>query len=63
MLETLGDINVPRAPQGNNFTYCANAKETTMWDLNQKNGKLIRELEEKIGVNLDNYHKFNIINS
>ena len=21
MLETLGDINVPRAPQGNNFTY------------------------------------------
>ena len=33
MLETLGDINVPRAPQGNNFTYCANAKETRMWDL------------------------------
>ena len=47
MLETLGDINVPRAPQGNNFVYRANAKETTMWDLNQKNGKLIRELEKK----------------
>ena len=47
MLETLGDIYVPRAPQGNNFVYRANAKETTMWDLSQKNGKLIRELEEK----------------
>ena len=63
MLETLGKINVPRAPQGNNFTYRANAKETIMWDLNQKNGKLIRELEEKTGVNLDNYHKLNIINT
>ena len=63
ILETLGDINVPRAPQGNKFVYRANAKETMMWDLNQKNGKLIRELEEKTGVNLDNYHKLNIINS
>ena len=63
ILETLGDINVPRAPQENNFVYRANAKETMMWDLNQKNGKLIRELEEKTGVNLDNYHKLNIINS
>ena len=60
MLETLGDINVPRAPQGSNFVYRANAKETIMWDLNQKNGKLIRELEEKTGVNLDNYRKLNI---
>ena len=63
LLETLGDINVPRAPQGNNFTYRANAKETIMWDPNQKNGKLIRELQEKTGVNLDNYHKLNIINT
>ena len=63
MLETLGEINVPRAPQGNNFVYRANAKENMMWDLNQQNGKLIRELEEKTGVNLDNYHKLNIINS
>ena len=63
MLETLGEINVPRAPQGNNFTCRANAKETMMWDLNQQNGKLIRELEEKTGVNLDNYPKLNIINS
>ena len=64
MLETLGEINVPRAPQqGNNFIYRTNAKETTMWDLNQQNGKLIRELEGKTGVNLDNYHKLNIINS
>ena len=63
MLEALGDINLPRAPQGNNLVYRANAKETTMRDLNQKNGKLIRELEEKTGVNLDNYHKLNIINA
>ena len=62
ILETMAEINVPRAPQGNNFLYCANAKETLMWDLNQKNGKLIRELEEKTGVNLNNYHKLNIIN-
>ena len=62
-LETLGKINVSRAPQGNNFLYRANAKETMMWDLNQQNGKLIRELEEKTGFNLGNYHKLNIINS
>ena len=63
MLETLGEINVPRALQGNNFTYRTNAKETIMWDLNQTNGKLIRELEGKTGVNRDNYHKLNIINT
>ena len=63
MLETLGEIKVPRALLGNNFVYRAISKETLMWDLNQKTGKLIRELEEKTGVNLDNYHKLNIINS
>ena len=30
MLETLGEIKVPRAPQGNHFVYRANSKETLM---------------------------------
>ena len=36
-------------------TILLTALETIMWGLNQKIGKLIREL--------DNYHKLNIINS
>ena len=48
-LETLGDINVPRAPQGNNFTYRANAKETILLIVptqrKQPCGILIRRME------------------
>ena len=36
MLETLNGISVPKAPQGNTFTYHANAKEI-----------MVRELEVK----------------
>ena len=45
MLETLNGISVPKAPQGNTFTYHANAK----------NAKHIKSLEEQTGVNLDHY--------
>lgn len=68
MLETLNGITVPPAPQGKpftgiqNFTYIQNSKEIMMWDLNVKNSKEIKLLEEKTGVNLDHYHKLNIEN-
>ena len=39
MLETLSGISVPKAPQGNTFTYRANAKEMMMWELGAKNAK------------------------
>ncbi len=62
ILETLMGVTVPRAPQGNNFTYHMNAKEIMMWDLARKNEKRVATLEEETGVNLDHYHKLNIGN-
>ena len=62
MLETLKGISVPKAPQGNTFTYHANAKEITMWELGTKNAKHIKALEEETGVNLDHYQKLGIMN-
>ena len=62
MLETLNGISVPKAPQGNTFTYHANAKEVMMWELGAKNAKHIKSLEEQTGVNLDHYHKLGILN-
>ena len=61
ILETLTGITVPRAPQGNTFTYHMNAKEM-MWDMARKNEKQIEALEKETAVNLDHYHKLNIIN-
>ena len=60
MLETLNGISVPKAPQGNNFTYLRNAKEMMMWELGAKNTKHIKSLEEQTGVNLDHYYILNI---
>ena len=60
MLETLNGISVPKAPQGNTFTYHANAKEMMMWDLGAKNAKHIKSLEEQTGVNLNHYYKLKI---
>ena len=60
MLETLNGISVPKAPQGNTFTYHANAKEMMMWELGAKNAKHIKSLEEQTGVNLDHYYKLKI---
>ena len=62
ILETLTGVTVPRAPQGNNFTYHMNGKEILMWDLARKNEKQVKTLEEETGVNLDHYHKLNIRN-
>ena len=62
MLETLNGISVPKPPQGNTFTYHANAKEMMMWELGAKNAKHIKSLEEQTGVNLDHYHKLGILN-
>ena len=60
MLETLNGLSVPKAPQGNTFTYHANAKEMMMWDLGAKNAKQIKTLEEQTGMNLDNYYELKI---
>ena len=60
MLETLNGISVPKAPQGNNFTYLMNGKEMMMWELSAKNTKHIKSLEEQTGVNLDHYYKLKI---
>ena len=60
MLETLNGISVPKAPQGNTFTYHVNAKEMMMWELGEKNAKHIKSLEEQTGVNLDHYYKLKI---
>ena len=61
MLETLNGLAVPKAPQGNTFTYHMNAKEVMMWDLGAKNAKQIKTLEERTGVNLDHYYKLRIM--
>ena len=60
MLETLNGISVPKAPQGNDFTYLMNGKEMMMWELSAKNTKHIKSLEEQMGVNLDHYYKLKI---
>ena len=60
ILETLTGITVPRAPQGNTFTYHMNAKEIMMFDMARKNEKQIEALEKETRVNLDHYHKLNI---
>ena len=60
MLETLNGISVPKAPQGNNFTYHMNAKEMMMWELGAKNAKHIKSLEDQTGVNLHHYYKLKI---
>jgi hypothetical protein len=61
ILETLTGITVPRAPQGNTFTYHMNVKEI-MFDMARKNEKQVEALEKETGVNLDHYHKLNIRN-
>ena len=58
----LNGISVPKAPQGNTFTYHTNANEMMMWELGAKNAKHIKSLQEQMGVNLDHYHKLGIIN-
>jgi hypothetical protein len=62
ILETLMGITVPRAPQGNTFTYQMNAREMMMWDMARKNEKQVEALEKETGVNLDHHHKLNIRN-
>ena len=62
ILETLTGITVPRAPQGNTFTYHMNAKEVMMFDMARKNKKQVEGLEKERGVNLDHHHKLNIRN-
>ena len=61
-LETLNGLSVPKAPQGNSFTYHMNAKELMMWDLGGKNAKQIETFEEQREVNLDHYYKLRIVN-
>ena len=61
ILETLTGITVPRAPQGNTFTYHMNTKEI-MFDMASKNEKQVESLEKETGVNLDHYHNLNIKN-
>ena len=62
MLGTLNGLSVPKAPQGNTFTYRMNAKKLMMGDLGAKNAKQIETLEEQTGVNLDHYYKLRIVN-
>jgi flagellum-specific peptidoglycan hydrolase FlgJ len=62
ILETLTGETVPRAPQGNTFTYHMNGKEVMMFDKARKNEKQVEGLEKETGVNLDHYHKLNIRN-
>ena len=62
MLGTLNGLSVPKALQGNTFTYHINSKELMMWDLGVKNIKQIKTLEEQTGVNLDYYYKLRIAN-
>ena len=62
ILETLNRLSVPKALQGDTFTYHINAKELMMWDLGVKSTKQIETLEEQTGVNLDLYYKLRIAN-
>ena len=61
MLETLTALMVDPATQDEiNHVYHMNTKEVMMWDLNSKNAKQIKMLEQRTGVNLDHYHKLKI---
>ena len=62
LLETLNNVLVPRKLQGTNFAYRSDAREAIMWNLSAENVLKIKRLEEETGVNLDHYHKLNIIN-
>ena len=62
LLETLNNVSVPRKSQGKNFAYRSDAREAIMWNLSAENVLKIKRLEEETGVNLDHYHKLNIIN-
>ena len=61
ILEKLTGLTAPAIPPGN-FSYQMDAKDIMMFDLNIKNDKLIKELEERTGVNLNHYHKLKIGN-
>ena len=60
MLEKLSGVTAPAIPP-KNCSYHMDAREI-MFDLNKKNSKLIKELEEQTGVNLDHYTKIKIEN-
>ena len=62
LLETLNGVSVPRKLQGKDFAYCSDAREAIVWNLSAENVLKIKRLEEETGVNLDYYHKLNIIN-
>jgi hypothetical protein len=49
ILETLTGITVPRAPQGNTFTYHMNAIEMMMWDMARKKRKAGRGIGKRNG--------------
>ena len=53
MLETLNGISVPKAPQGNTFTYHANAKRNDDVGTRGKKRQAYKSLEEQTGVNLE----------
>ena len=59
LLETLNNVSVPRKSQGKNFAYRSDAREAIM---SAENVLKIKRLEEETGVNLDHYHKLNMMN-
>ena len=61
ILEKLTGVTAPAIPPGN-FSYQMDAKDIVMFYMNIKNDKLIKELEERTGVNLNHYHKLKIGN-
>jgi hypothetical protein len=63
LLEVLNTSVVPRAPQGNNFTYHMNAREEMMFSFGAKIGQDIKQLQEETGVHLDHYNKLQIKNT
>ena len=62
LLETLNGVSVPRKQKGKNFSYRSDAREAIIWNLSAENVLKIKRLEKETGVNLDHYHKLNIIN-
>ena len=62
ILETLTGVTAPAIPP-RNCSYHMDAKEIMIFDLNVKIDKLIKELEERTGVNLNHYHKLKIENN
>ena len=55
ILETLTGVTAPAIPP-RNCSYHMDAKEIMILDLNVKIDKLIKELEERTGVNLNHYY-------